>query len=818
MEDSQRKAELAAKMEASYKTVKRRATNTPPNKRAKTSDGGSAPMSMVVSPPGSRNEVVQPKTAPQASPAPPKPLFKTLPSGMITVDHEALAQKQRPPVIVNASPIPQRSPAMSAMRPSASMPNIYNQPQPVAAATPEVVARDTKTCHQCRQQFPLNATLQCTRLKQRARTSPLIRCTITYCPKCLLNRYDIDATALIARGRRPGDTEGNKHVGEDESLYLFECMVCADQCNCSTCRKKKGLPPLGQLTQGKVKLAEMGRQRSQGVYEPAPVIRVPVGGARAQSTVERIQTIRANLPVASGDVSMEGSEAGDGTPGVSGSAAGSVHGGELAREKLKPGRKKAMFTQPEWKVVDTGGMSDKALWGRLQIREFVLRFQDRLRLPPLHLKNLNQLEMVPATEKALVVGFMKALHDDDNITPDSPLTEDVVMYYLRKAEKVRTNKDPNSTELWEVVRELLDQVVHIDEWSGEWDEEEGVPDEEKMWYLLAMMDLVNATSLIKDECDEAIEETMKAIRADCRAKVHIASAEFQAKKAELMAQRDPLQLIEKPDKETKEKIQALTSAMTALGKENREKQAAAELDAWLVERRVSPRLEPLGKDFGGYTYWCFNQRANDETRGWGCGLYRRKEGEETWWKIESPAKLDQLWRWFEQETAERFPSSTVFATSAPAKAPVPQKTSAERYAELMKQQMMPQMGAMRVVIGAGPGNPATNASSRTAQAGQLVTLPIQHTPKTQEATKGEDVEMTDVRLPADFDEVDGDVNMQNGAREGRDEEGKVELGLTPSDMKDLCAEIKKVAEFVRDTWGEEDPDAEAAAAVEEEQA
>ncbi|XP_040371544.1 uncharacterized protein LOC112189585 isoform X2 [Rosa chinensis] len=78
-----------------------------------------------------------------------------------------------------------------------------------------------KTCHQCRQKTR-DFVASCKNLKKKA------RCTISFCHKCLLNRY------------------GEK-AEEVELLEDWNCPKCRGNCNCSFCRKKQGLKPTGLL-------------------------------------------------------------------------------------------------------------------------------------------------------------------------------------------------------------------------------------------------------------------------------------------------------------------------------------------------------------------------------------------------------------------------------------------------------------------------------------------------------------------------------------------------------------------------------------------
>lgn len=120
----------------------------------------------------------------------------------------------------------------------------------------------TARCHQCRAEFVLEQILICQNTKPqpqkgrpaesgdpapvRESTSKVtsgdvksVRCNMKYCGKCLRSRYGEEIEKI-----RPTLT----------SPYVWTCPMCMDYCNCSPCRKRKGLLPTGRL----VKIAAEG--------------------------------------------------------------------------------------------------------------------------------------------------------------------------------------------------------------------------------------------------------------------------------------------------------------------------------------------------------------------------------------------------------------------------------------------------------------------------------------------------------------------------------------------------------------------------------
>ncbi|KAG7650914.1 putative transcription factor C2H2 family [Arabidopsis thaliana] len=78
-----------------------------------------------------------------------------------------------------------------------------------------------KTCHQCRQKT-MDFVASCKAMKKDK------QCTINFCHKCLINRY-------------------GENAEEVAKLDDWICPQCRGICNCSFCRKKRGLNPTGVL-------------------------------------------------------------------------------------------------------------------------------------------------------------------------------------------------------------------------------------------------------------------------------------------------------------------------------------------------------------------------------------------------------------------------------------------------------------------------------------------------------------------------------------------------------------------------------------------
>lgn len=103
-------------------------------------------------------------------------------------------------------------------------------------------------CHQCNRKRDLQVSVQCTSLKPRATAAGAQerRCLVKYCKSCLMNHYGESVDDIKAQTRN-ARTQSGHVVGEG---YIFKCPRCRDICDCSKCKRAKGLEPLSAL-QGK---------------------------------------------------------------------------------------------------------------------------------------------------------------------------------------------------------------------------------------------------------------------------------------------------------------------------------------------------------------------------------------------------------------------------------------------------------------------------------------------------------------------------------------------------------------------------------------
>jgi Zinc-finger domain of monoamine-oxidase A repressor R1 len=100
--------------------------------------------------------------------------------------------------------------------------------------------RQSVICHQCRQHVHIPLTVQCTMLNATGSSKKpgQKQCSNVYCQRCLGNRYNERMSSILAHSE-----VYEEHV--QGAGYNWSCPACRKICNCSMCRKKMGLTPLG---------------------------------------------------------------------------------------------------------------------------------------------------------------------------------------------------------------------------------------------------------------------------------------------------------------------------------------------------------------------------------------------------------------------------------------------------------------------------------------------------------------------------------------------------------------------------------------------
>ncbi|KAJ6499350.1 hypothetical protein C8R45DRAFT_113527 [Mycena sanguinolenta] len=119
--------------------------------------------------------------------------------------------------------------------------------EPPIPAGSDVPANSYIYCHQCGKKRDKEDSAHCSHIEVHTvaenRPPKTRRCHNKYCKPCLKNRYNEDLDTIKANNA-PSSTQSGR-IGEP---YDYKCPKCRDICNCSRCRKAKGLDPTGKFT------------------------------------------------------------------------------------------------------------------------------------------------------------------------------------------------------------------------------------------------------------------------------------------------------------------------------------------------------------------------------------------------------------------------------------------------------------------------------------------------------------------------------------------------------------------------------------------
>lgn len=155
-----------------------------------------------------------------------------------------------PPLLASKRKAPPSSSAKEAKRAKPA------KPAPKAEQQDSNDKEKKPYCHQCRlavepesessstrlmrprQKLTQPDLLRCTKLRKHSKLQPPRACNYVWCERDLVKRYGIDVDGVRSAPRAA--------EGHDDGLpYTFECPCCLEECQNATCRKKKGLEPLG---------------------------------------------------------------------------------------------------------------------------------------------------------------------------------------------------------------------------------------------------------------------------------------------------------------------------------------------------------------------------------------------------------------------------------------------------------------------------------------------------------------------------------------------------------------------------------------------
>ncbi|TXT08975.1 hypothetical protein VHUM_02449 [Vanrija humicola] len=310
-------------------------------------------------------------------------------------------------------------------------------PAKTKKAKPAAEASDAQTtphergtyCHQFGVRLTYPDVLRCTRLRKYTKATPARACNLAWCLRDLKKRYGLDPDTI--RNSKAGPEDGTVHDTTKE--YVFACPCCLEECQNATCRKKKGLEPLGDI----VKLAAKA-----GVSALDLVSKTDADGPRPQGKA------RTSVVV---DLSGELSDLSDleqpkpkakkarpsgakdaSTPKGKDAKGKDAKGKTEVKKEAKPKEKKPPAPKPvvekpvdppTFEKVDTR-LSQEEAEQRMYLREFVFRFRGLLGIPDRNLGPLDDFDR-PLSEASvrLLAGAMidlireerEAVWDEDTV-------------------------------------------------------------------------------------------------------------------------------------------------------------------------------------------------------------------------------------------------------------------------------------------------------------------------------------------------------------------------------------------------------------------
>ncbi|KAJ6475319.1 hypothetical protein C8R47DRAFT_1143038 [Mycena vitilis] len=259
-------------------------------------------------------------------------------------------------------------------------------------------------CHQCGKKRDKEVSAHCSFVEvysvAKERPPKTRRCHNKYCKSCLKNRYNEDIDTIKAN-----NVTNPARIGE---TYDYKCPKCRDVCNCSRCRKAKGLDPTGKFVNS---------------------TNVPVG-TKTKADVDVIPKL------------------------------------DEAKAKRAP-RQKAKLSGPlptlKWTKLPTNLCVDEAE-ARFHIREFVLRFFHKA-LPKAHLEELevvggngrnrhDQEEIVPwvseACLKSIILAFLNVLVEEE--------TNATIKKAIQMGSKEMRAAGLGLSKIWDILASLRDAL------------------------------------------------------------------------------------------------------------------------------------------------------------------------------------------------------------------------------------------------------------------------------------------------------------------------------------------------------------------------
>ncbi|KAK7057235.1 zf-4CXXC-R1 domain-containing protein [Favolaschia claudopus] len=449
---------------------------------------------------------------------------------------------------------------MAAMK----KPKLTPEPPPAASGSVTYIY-----CHQCGKKRDKEDSAHCSHVETysvaKDRPSKTRRCHTKYCRACLKNRYSEDLDAIKAHNATT--SAQSSRIGEP---YDYKCPRCRDLCNCSRCRKAKGLDPTGKFVNSTNVAADSNSKASmEGI--------IKLNDSKGKRAPRLKQKPTGPLPT-------------------------------LKWTKLR------------------SHLSVEDAEARLHIREFVLRFFAKA-LPKVHLDELEQIngngrsrydeeDIIPWVSegclKSIILAFLSVLAEEE--------TNDTIKKAIQMGSKEMRAPSVGLGKIWQILSSLRDALD-----ASEPDDDDGAASEESdtipsfpdplplpnavansrrtrsagsfivdtiqmIPVILGLIDAVMETPTIRGEIDKGAKES-KDVARDVKD-----------------ATRNANERWEKSKKETENINELQFKARRAA-----HKQLLQDIDGAgkVAMHRFNPRFSVLGTDRDGRTYYALSPSLSE---------------------------------------------------------------------------------------------------------------------------------------------------------------------------------------------------------------
>ncbi|RKO88899.1 zinc-finger domain of monoamine-oxidase A repressor R1-domain-containing protein [Blyttiomyces helicus] len=454
------------------------------------------------------------------------------------------------------------------------------------------------------------------------------RCPVFFCQSCLLNRYGQNAN----------------EISKTEEANTWECPRCRDICNCSICRKKRGLAATGQLVHHakakgftdaagllavdqspqvestRPKKAESSKKetkknKKEDGAEPSPSKEKPVKPVKKKK-ISTTAALPSDMALASASLSLSSEPEPAPAPAPAPASP--------PPPKVDP----PTATVPE----TTFALSHFSTW--LAIQQYLHRFAPILDLPPATVTAFDSGDLSSRLCTTLANRMLRLIVDDATC----PIKE-IANLNARELSIKQTWKHASAIYAIELGPRASDDAMLMDIRFATHSGEE-LSEEAKLVLLNSMVEASLNTDVFRNAVDEGREEAIR-IRRDHRAFVTELRKSQAERKKQLhdMIEAHKLSNTENTAPPPSVDIEKLRREVNSEAMMTAEKIKVLTVHMKEKVANLEPRVASLGIDKKGNEYWSFPHHG---------GVYARGK---TWWT--DPVPKEDSWLLFPDEALPR---------------------------------------------------------------------------------------------------------------------------------------------------------------------